>query len=549
MKTRFIFLRTLVLAALFTLPVIIFDSCSFCVESSSFFCSLFSETPFAEIKDSTSEVVEYKTDSVYIVHGTACAQSSKNGTEDVLRLEGFRELPPELTGAMIVLNGWDTHYLGGDHHVGGLGVSIRNVRFEIIPEKRTPALRWEANGVLTDDNFDDSYGICYYYTIFAWSNKTMDLFVDQDDGTCTDSAMMTSNFFTADNETATTSLISARTFLFNPEFRGSNEVGIIPRGFAYAWGGCDVDHHILQMAYNMDHSEKYIVNGNYIKASTMFNPSFPDASAKVDSGFVTWESQAIFKDNDGRRDFSFGEIVSGITGSDLSVIDPPYSILPTEDDCDGGVGQTKAEEIVVKDLPYRFVVPMLTGWNIGYLCDDEHVEKAGVWIEKWNYAVDPVTGKGTLTYKLNSDLYDDNQDNSNFRTQKVSILGFKKLLPSMINNEKRADLLPVVPPGTPENSFCRRDPQGNVLYVMVKNQGNSDAPGSVTTVDFAGQKVSMDTPPLKAGESKELTFRFAGNCFNPDCNITIMTDSQKTIDEGNFEMNNSVSFICHRIIL
>jgi hypothetical protein len=40
---------------------------------------------------------------------------------------------------------------------------------------------------------------------------------------------------------------------------------------------------------------------------------------------------AIFKDNDTRRDYDFGEFVSGIGGRDVAVVELPFSILPRED--------------------------------------------------------------------------------------------------------------------------------------------------------------------------------------------------------------------------
>ncbi|MEO6695283.1 MAG: CARDB domain-containing protein [Ignavibacteria bacterium] len=500
------------------------------------------------MSDSLSSTVISSQDSLIVYHGSACAKSNKDGTEDIIKIEGSKELPSFATNATVFLNGWNLEYLNSDHHVSGVGAVISKIKLE-ESVTRTKILKWEATGVLTDDNFDDGYSFCYNYTIIAWRDNNVNLIVDHDDGSCSDEDAVSSNLFSSNNEFTTTALSSYSSFLNNPAFISSSSVAILPRGFGMGWSECGADHHLLQIAYNLDHNASFIKNQSYKKGSKNFNPSFPDNAARVDSGFVSWQSFAIFKDNSGRRGYEFGEIVSGLSGTDLSVIDPPYTILPTEDDCDGGVGQTNPEEVVIKNIPYKYAIPILTGWDMGYLCNDEHIKKAGVWIESWSYTKDPVTGMGTLIYKLNSNFSDKNSDNSNYRTHKVTLLGIKPILPGKIASESSIDLVPIVPPGAPTNSFCRRDTQGNVLFVTIKNQGTADAGMSATTVEFGNQKVNVNTPPIKAGESVELQFSIPGNCYDPVCEFTIIADSQKQIDEGSSEMNNIVSAICQRVIL
>ena len=57
-------------------------------------------------------------------------------------------------------------------------------------------------------------------------------------------------------------------------------------------------------------------------------PSLPTSASHVDSGFVSWETSTILKDNDDRRDQAFGEVVSGLAGTDVGVVQPPFSDLP-----------------------------------------------------------------------------------------------------------------------------------------------------------------------------------------------------------------------------
>ncbi|MEP7145603.1 MAG: CARDB domain-containing protein [bacterium] len=549
MKTIKLFLRSVVLLSAVILPAVLVDSCGFCASVSSPFCKLLGETPLAELTDSSSSMVLLSQDTLVVYHGSACAKSTKSGTKDVIKIEGIRELPAFATNAAVFLNGWKLQYLDGDHHVDGMGATIRNIRLEEIPEKRVLALKWEATGIISDKNFDDSYSLCYNYTVVAWSEKTVSLVVDQDDGSCGDTDPINANFFGSDNANTTTALSTYKSFLFNPAFVTSPDVAILPRGFGMVWyGGCDVDHHLLQIAYNIDHSERSMTSQRYKKALTDFDPILPSNSGRMDSGFVSWETHAIYKDNDGRRAYGFGEMVSGLGGDDVSIIDPPYSILPHEDDCDGATGHTKQEEYVVKNIPYKFAIPILTGWELGYVCDDEHITKAGIRIDNWNYSKDPLTGKGVLTYKLSSDFSDKNDDNPDFRSHNITILGIKPLQ-SLIKSTSATDLIPVMPPGTRTNSFCRMDAAGNLLLVTIKNQGNKDAGPSMTTVMFGSQRVNVNTPPIKAGESAELQFRFPANCFDPDCEFTIIADFEKQVDEGDNEKNNSVSDICKPVIL
>lgn len=554
MKTKITFLRSIILIPAM-LSLVLLDSCDYCPSPGTPFCALLNDIPITAITDSSSSVITESPDTMIIIHGSACARSSKNGVEDIILIEGSRELPQFATNAAVFLNGWKFEYLDEDHHVGGIGTAIRNIRLEEIRDKRVLAIKWEATGVLSDQNFDDSYSMCYNYTIIAWSEKNVTLNIDQDDGKCSDTDLLTANFFGAPNQNTTTALSTFKTFLNNPAFIGSQEVAILPRGFGMKWsGGCDVDHKLLQIGYNMDHSSPIIKNENYKKAGTTFNPAFPDSAALVDSGFVTWESHAIFKDNDARRKYEFGEIVSGMSGSDVFVIDAPYSIIPKEDDCGTGTGTIFSgpqppEEVVIKNIPYRYAVPMLTGWELGYLCDDENIRRAGIRIDTWSYSIDPVTGTGTMRYTLSSDFADKGNDNSTYRSHNVTILGMKPLVPATINNSAKVDLIPVIPPGSPVNSFCRRDRQGNILFVTIKNQGSQDAGPSVTTVMFGNQRSNVNTPSIKAGESVELQFRFPGNCFDPDCEFTITADSEKQVDEGPGEVNNLVSAVCSPLIL
>ncbi|HTP26631.1 MAG TPA: hypothetical protein VMK12_13385, partial [Anaeromyxobacteraceae bacterium] len=213
----------------------------------------------------------------------------------------------------------------------------------------------------------------------------------------------------------------------------------------FAFGYVSGDHHVMQMAYDLS------ANALYAQGATMTQPQtvpqfyniksglvkapVPDAPADTAAGFVSWSPRTIFKDASDRRDFAFGEIVSGMGGADVGLIQPAYSILPSNAGFLGGAfcspigkGGFVTEGFTIENIPYQYAVPMLTGWDLEYLCTDHHVREAGVVIQDWDYQP-PANGVGgKLRYSLMSVLVDDS--NSVFgHSHKVSVLGFKPVMP------------------------------------------------------------------------------------------------------------------------
>jgi hypothetical protein len=223
-------------------------------------------------------------------------------------------------------------------------------------------------------------------------------------------------------------------------------VALLPRGFGFNWGHLlavqdratvtlfspRVDHHVLQIAYNLGHSETFIQNQSYKKAIGELNPLPTPPEGRVGSDFVSWNVAAIFKDNDTRRDYDFGEFVSGMGGPDVAIIEPPFSILPREDigffgACveNAPVG-IKTENVTIDNIPYAYAVPMLTGWQLAYGCHDHHVREAGISIDNFQYQRATNAASGTLRYTLSSILRDDSRHGHAVQ-HKVTILGLRPL--------------------------------------------------------------------------------------------------------------------------
>ena len=510
-------------------------------------CDLIGGVPDSKLVSSSQNVVLEDPGTIIAYHGVSCAESDKRGTEDLLKIEESHEIPSYAADATVFLNGWRMNYLNSDHHVAGLGTMISNIRLE------DKTLKWQAAGVLSDDNFDDGYRWCYYYTVVAWNPSNINLIVDHKDGSCESRNPAETNFFITDNEGTTTALSSFPTFLFNPDFASGKTVAILPRGFGFKWSAdCDADHHLLQTGFHLDHGEIFVENGKKYKKGFLEEltpvpvPQPPPLNTvnQVNSGFASWDTYAIFKDNDERRGYGFGEMASGLGGRDVGVIQPPFSILPHEfagfpSACLHAPEGEKTENVVIENVPFEYALPMLTGSELYYGCDDEHVTELGTWLDEIHYNKTPGAPTGTLNYTLSSILKDKNGTPGHGYSHKVTILGFKPVTAALA-----PDLVPFSPLGTDPLAYCRMEQDRTLLRATVKNQGNGNAGGSKTTVFFSNGPVTLDTPPIPAGGSVDLMFNVPANCFSPDCSFRITVDSNNQVNEFNNEGNNNANGGC-----
>lgn len=437
MKRRRSYLNQILLPCLLVLIPISFSGCLICPHRIS--CDRFPSPagPLTQLTSSPSPTVMFEDPGTIIVfHGSGCAESNKSGKQDIMVVEQSLDLPRYAVNATVFLNGWQLKYLHGDHNVGGLATSIYNITLE--PGAVGQTLRWRAAGILSDKNFDDPYAWCYHFTVVAWNPANLALVVDHDDGPCSDKPEETrdANYFGSVNwdwtheRLAWTQLSSFPTFIQNPGFTPYRTVAVLPRGFGFQWASkCDdgqEDHNLLQLAYNMDHAEIFMEkNKKYLKGT---GDTTRGDESTVDQGYVSWETYAIFKDDntfDAYRFYGFGEIISGLSGSEVGVIQPPFSILPKESESDDTCyppADITTHDFVIENVPFKYAIPMLTGWELDYLGSDHNVQKIGAWITDWDY--DP-TNPGRLHYKLSSVLRDKDGSPCFDSRHKVTILGFR----------------------------------------------------------------------------------------------------------------------------
>ena len=123
---------------------------------------------------------------------------------------------------------------------------------------------------------------------------------------------------------------------------------------------------------------------------------------------------------------------------------------------------------------------------------------------------------------------------------------------SILSSCVAVDLVPLRNDGSarPDNepvAYCKFGGAG--LIVTIKNQGNDNAPSSVTSVIFhirggGGDVVrTINTPPLAAGASYSRDVPMPIGCSAPDCPFNIVADSSSVVFESN-ENNNNVMGLC-----
>ena len=345
-------------------------------------------------------------------------------------MERSIDLPAYVTDATVFLNGWRLEFLHDDHDIADFGAAITRI------SKEGQTLRWRATGVLSDENFDDGYRFCHYFTALAWNQGNLRLLVDHDDGTCRfDSADPESNWFTATHDTLQVdnfpkhidgSLSSFATFLENPRLTSNKTVAVLPRGFAFGWRDCD-DHELHQAAYNLNGGEKFIERGKrYRKGALETVPNLPSSASQAEFSHVSWITDSILKDDRRKRNYQFGEIVSGLGGNNIGVIRPPYAILPIESGGDNvGFVDVISKEFRIERVPFQHAIPMLTGWDLRYEGAANEIRRIGIWIGEIHYEMDPTGPFGTLRYTLLSELNDTNLRPPFLWSHNVHVLGLR----------------------------------------------------------------------------------------------------------------------------
>jgi hypothetical protein len=224
-------------------------------------CQFFDNIPTIELPANPAVVLE-DIGKIKVMHGSTQAAVDTGGR--IIKIEQIADIPNYANQAAVFLNGWRVGYTGDDQHVLAVAALITKISLD----RRNLKLTWNAVGLIRDDDFEESYGFTYHYTLIAWNNTQLNLVVNQGRFCNPDLNIPDKSFMTLNN--GTTALSSFNLFALEPEFPQGQPIAVLPRGFGFHYAG---DHRLLQLAYNLEHSEVFAERGRLTTTINRFTPS------------------------------------------------------------------------------------------------------------------------------------------------------------------------------------------------------------------------------------------------------------------------------------
>jgi hypothetical protein len=490
------------------------------------------EIPLSPLVDSSSRQVFDDPGNLVAFHGFGCAEwLNEPDRPGGLRVRQSQQIPRTMNSAAVILSGWQFRSLRGDHELWSLGTAIGAIRRTLLDDG-SHALEWEAYGGIADGDFDDPYRWCYHFTALAWNRDAYAVYIDQRD----------SHAFAGDSSGREVPFGWETALSFHPSFveiypsGGSASAMILPRGFGFHWLRAFEDHNLLQLAYNLDPGAPFIADGR------QYSTPSPDLGGADQAGrtYYSWETKTILKDNALRRDYSMGELVSVASGSGVEAVHPPFTIVPVEDhgNC-VPVGEAGSESRSIGGIPFDVAIPVLTGWDLSYVCDDREVQEIGFWID--DFAYDPGTSgpraDGRLDYTVRSVLRDQGSGGGASYRHRVSILGLRKQ-PPMPPTPSLSVLPDVLRFPYPDH----RGLPATTRNAFLDNFGN--APADRTAVAVVGPDATLfelvsQHPPtltLPPGGNEQFTLRLAVPCGAPTPSASWSAVLRIDTTEGRFEV-------------
>jgi len=388
---------------------------------------LINEAPFTLPSSSRRWTVFEEAGRIKVEHGTSCAELPRAIVGDHLGtgIVEIAELEDGYAGT-VFLNGWQLEYPGTDHNVVGLGSTIFNVY------QAGNQLLWNAGGILTDKNGDDRYDWCYSYTLLSWPKDSTSIDVDAVHSEPSGKLM-----FVDGDDAGAFGVVHAipgtyRSKGKRPRKRKAPRARLLA-GFGMAW--TDNDHNVLQVGFDL-------------------------GPQTISGRRIDWTSKAVLKDNAANRDFRSADIVTILRGASVSVSQPATVTLESGGDTAGekpntwtlaprttsscpnvGAPGARVYHYAIPGLRHRWAIPMLTGWDVGDVCNDNNVRRVGAVIEDFDYEPPTAGQLGTLRYTVRTSFYD-NDGYPGLRDQlKVSVLG--------INPVRNGGVIPVPVPIEP----------------------------------------------------------------------------------------------------
>jgi hypothetical protein len=361
--------------------------------------------PFRDSDSNARKVVYEAPGLIRVLHGESCVNAPQAAQSEAVgfRIRDTASVPFSIADSgTVFMNGWHLRYKNGDHHLQALGSALVNVTTSRTADEFV--LNWEAGGVVTDDNGDDPYQWCYTYTAVFWSRR----------GTAFDAVMSHTGLGVLHQTAADPGNDGAVRFLSGSTNNPYGPGVVLPQGFAMLFSG--PDHHLLQVG--LDYGQHYTLPG----------------------GFIAWDSRTLLKDNDKQRDYYAGELVATLSYSSPQSWHPEsvqrksvygwesqpnaVGLLPygSTSFCSGLGDSSRVEEYKIEGVPFEYAVPVLKGWELGYVCTDHHVRELGASIVDWHYERGADAKAGTLYYTLSTKLGDDG-DNVSYGRASIDVFG------------------------------------------------------------------------------------------------------------------------------
>ena len=351
-----------------------------------------------------------------VLHGRSCGRAPWAATEEHLGLRIIENvlLAPGFDGT-VFLNGWLVEYKGTDHHVVGLGTTIFNI------VQLGNQLVWNAGGVIGDVGGEVGYRWCYDYTVLSWKRPSTDptqpVFDERMDIAAIVSDPRARLMYVDGGDQGPGGL-----HRFPASFKTT---GKPPRARLLAGFGktfLDDDHHVLQLGFDL-------------------------GKARVKRKNIKWQTETILKDNGAPR-YRAAEIVSVLKGDSVTMWRPQSVVLESGD----GTPGVYANDVVLAErtpsscppaalaseqfttyridgVPFTWAIPMLTGWDVGDPCDDNHVKFAGVEIIDWHYERPAGQASGELYYTVATRFADKDRLPGMVDRVQVDVLGVNPILP------------------------------------------------------------------------------------------------------------------------
>lgn len=390
-----------------------------------------------EPKTGTENVLACDHNVIHVVENESCATSKDlaDVEEELVKISESYTLPEAMTNATVILNGCWFSLLDQDRVTGPYGAcpgECGEMQIETIFVQidnigvSNRILTWDATGYIKDKHFDNPINFCYSYIILAWDDQNVKMrsFSDRTQTIVSDGLDWRSDdYHSVINHLPGLLTLSDRT----------KEDFTLPRGFALQWTSRH-DHKVLQVAYNLGNAVSF-----YEYPKVYFDEDGDPISAGVQNsiygeGFVSWDTTAILKDDDVKRDTYAVDIVSVLSdlegdSTEVSLIKPPFVIIPLKRSSRrrqgfagvriGTVAELRSHQYVIKNIDFDCAVPILTGWDLSFVEGDEEVTEIGINVRDIDYN----RNSGELTYTVNSILRDQDARPNFITNQNVSVLG------------------------------------------------------------------------------------------------------------------------------